>query len=112
MARTSGPDLLASLRTCDFRLGNSVHASHELCLQPPFTPCCAVCPRRRTHATLRLGEALPPTKLKGASLKDLCALGGLKDHNTILKCYRQTDPVAMQVALEQRGTLRSADRSE
>jgi hypothetical protein len=27
------------------------------------------------------------TELKGASLKDLCALGGWKDHNTILKCY-------------------------
>jgi integrase len=49
------------------------------------------------------------TELKGASLKDLCALGGWKDHNTILKCYQQADPEAMRVALEQRGTLRSSD---
>ncbi len=46
------------------------------------------------------------TELKGASLKDLCALGGWKDHNTILKCYQQADPEAMRVALERRGTLR------
>jgi integrase len=46
------------------------------------------------------------TELKGASLKDLCALGGWKDHNTILKCYQQADPEAMRVALEKRGTLR------
>ncbi len=43
---------------------------------------------------------------KGASLKDLCALGGWKDHNTILKCYQQPDPKAMRLALENRGTLR------
>jgi len=47
------------------------------------------------------------TELKGASLKDLCALGGWKDHNTILKCYQQPDPDTMRVALEKRGTLRS-----
>jgi hypothetical protein len=47
------------------------------------------------------------TELKGASLKDLCALGGWKDHNTILKCYQQPDPAAMRLALENRGTLRS-----
>ena len=47
------------------------------------------------------------TELKGASLKDLCALGGWKDHNTILKCYQQPDPGAMRAALESRGTLRS-----
>jgi hypothetical protein len=46
------------------------------------------------------------TELKGASLKDLCALGGWTDHNTILKCYEQVDPEAMRVALERRGTLR------
>jgi len=46
-------------------------------------------------------------ELKGASLKDLCALGGWKDHNTILKCYQQPDPAAMRLALENRGTLRS-----
>ncbi len=47
------------------------------------------------------------TELKGASLKDLCALGGWKDHNTILKCYQQPDPAAMRIALENRGTLRT-----
>jgi integrase len=51
------------------------------------------------------------TELKGASLKDLCALGGWKDHNTVLKCYQQPDPDAMRVALENRGTLRSVGRS-
>jgi integrase len=29
------------------------------------------------------------SELKSVSLKDLCALGGWKDHNTILKCYQQ-----------------------
>jgi len=47
------------------------------------------------------------TELKGASLKDLCALGGWKDHNTILKCYQQPDPAAMRLALENRATLRT-----
>lgn len=31
-------------------------------------------------------------------LKDLCALGAWKDHNTILKCYQQPDPEAMRLA--------------
>jgi integrase len=48
------------------------------------------------------------TELKGASLKDLCALGGWKAHNTILKCYQQPDPDAMRFALENRVTLRKA----
>lgn len=48
------------------------------------------------------------TELKGASLKDLCALGGWKDHNTILKCYQQPDQEAMRLALENRATLRKA----
>lgn len=47
------------------------------------------------------------TELKSASLKDLCALGGWKDHNTVLKCYQQPDPEAMRVALANRGALRS-----
>jgi hypothetical protein len=51
------------------------------------------------------------TELKGASLKDLCALGGRKDHNKILKCYQQPDPDTMRVALEQRGTLRAVHRN-
>jgi integrase len=42
-----------------------------------------------------------------ASLKDLCALGGWKDHNTVLKCYQQADAQAMRVALENRATLRA-----
>lgn len=50
------------------------------------------------------------TELKGTNLKDLCALGGWKDHNTILKCYQQPDPDTMRVALEQRGTLRAVRR--
>lgn len=48
------------------------------------------------------------TELKGASLKDLCALGGWKDHNTVLKCYQEPDPKAMRLALENRATLRNA----
>jgi len=47
------------------------------------------------------------TELKGAALKDLCALGGWKDHNTILSCYQQPDSAAMRLALENRGTLRT-----
>jgi hypothetical protein len=33
------------------------------------------------------------TEMKATSLKDLCALGGWNDHNTILKCYQQRSPV-------------------
>ena len=51
------------------------------------------------------------TELKGASPKDLCSLGGWKDHNTILECYQQPDPDAMRVAPENRGTLRSVRAS-
>jgi len=60
-------------------------------------------PGRRWHSLRRKFA----TELKGASLKDLCALGGWKDHNTILECYQQPDPDTMRVALENRGTLRS-----
>lgn len=49
--------------------------------------------------------------MKATNLKDLCALGGWKDHNTILKCYQQPDPETMRVALANRGTLRSVARS-
>jgi hypothetical protein len=52
------------------------------------------------------------TELKAASLKDLCALGGWKNHNTILKCYQPPDPKAMWLALENRGTLWSTERTE
>jgi len=51
------------------------------------------------------------TEMKATNLKDLCALGGWKDHNTILKCYQQPDPETMRVALANRGTLRSVARS-
>jgi hypothetical protein len=51
------------------------------------------------------------TELKAVSLTDLCALGGWKDHNTVLKCYQQPDPETMRVALENRGTLRSVGAS-
>jgi len=64
-------------------------------------------PGRRWHS-LRWKFA---TELKGASLKDLCALDGWKDHNTILECYQQPDPDTMRVALENRGTLRSVHAS-
>lgn len=46
------------------------------------------------------------TELNGASLKDLCALGGRKDHNTTLTCYQQPDAETMRLALENRWTLR------
>lgn len=48
------------------------------------------------------------TELNAASLKDLCARGGWKDHNTILKCYQQLDSEAMRLALENRSQLRNA----
>ena len=50
------------------------------------------------------------TELRDASPKDLCALGGWNDHNTILECYQQPDP-DMRVALENRGTRRSVRAS-
>lgn len=43
------------------------------------------------------------TELKGASLKDLCALGGWKGHQTVLNRYQQPDPEAMRVAPAKRG---------
>jgi hypothetical protein len=38
------------------------------------------------------------TEMKATSLKDLCALGGWKDHDTILKCYQQPDAETMRGA--------------
>ncbi len=35
-------------------------------------------------------------------LKDLCYLGGWKDHNTILTCYQQPREQVMRAALERR----------
>lgn len=45
------------------------------------------------------------TELKAAPLKDLCALGGWKDPQTILKCYQRADPVTMRQALAARMRL-------
>lgn len=45
------------------------------------------------------------TELKGVPLKDLCALGGWKDPNTVLRCYQREDPVTMRRALEGRQRL-------
>jgi integrase len=45
------------------------------------------------------------TELKAVPLKDLCALGGWRDPNTILRCYQRADPVTMRQALEARQRL-------
>ncbi len=42
------------------------------------------------------------TELKDTPLKDLCALGGWKDHNTVLKCYQHADEATMREALAKR----------
>ena len=44
--------------------------------------------------------------MKHAPLKDLCALGGWKDHQTILTCYQRADPVTMRAALDRRMQLK------
>ena len=41
------------------------------------------------------------TELKHTPLKDLCALGGWKDYQTLLTCYQHPDAVTMRAALEQ-----------
>lgn len=45
------------------------------------------------------------TELKATPLKDLCALGGWKDPQTILKSYMRPDPVTMRQALAGRKRL-------
>ena len=45
------------------------------------------------------------TDLKHIPLSDLCALGGWKDPNTILKCYTQPDERTMREALNSRTRL-------
>lgn len=45
------------------------------------------------------------TDLKHIPLSDLCALGGWKDPNTILKCYAQPDEQTMRAALNNRSRL-------
>jgi hypothetical protein len=44
-------------------------------------------------------------------LPDLCALGGWKDTQTILKCYQKPDAATMQAALAAR-VVRSALRTD
>ncbi len=48
------------------------------------------------------------TELKAASITDVCALGGWKDKQTMLRCYQQPDQAAMREALDQRRRLRAA----
>lgn len=45
------------------------------------------------------------TELKHVPTKDLQALGGWKDHQTILACYQRSDPVSMKEALRSRREL-------
>lgn len=58
-------------------------------------------PRRGWHSLRRKFA----TEMKHAPLKDLCALGGWKDHQTILMCYQRPDPVTMKAALANRMRL-------
>ncbi len=46
------------------------------------------------------------TDLKHLPLVDLCALGGWKDAQTILKCYQRSDEGTMRRALEERSVQR------
>jgi integrase len=48
------------------------------------------------------------TDLKGIPMSDLQALGGWRDHNTILKCYIRPDEATMRKALIERSTRRVA----
>jgi hypothetical protein len=45
------------------------------------------------------------TEMKHTPLKDLCALGGWKDHQTLLLCNQRPDPVTMREALAKRMRL-------
>lgn len=47
------------------------------------------------------------TELKGVPIPDLCALGGWRDAQTILRCYQQPDPQTMRRALEARQRLQA-----
>jgi integrase len=47
------------------------------------------------------------TELKDEPLKDLCALGGWKSHQTVLACYRDPEEARMRQALENRRRLRA-----
>jgi integrase len=48
------------------------------------------------------------TDLKHVPLKDLCALGGWKTHQTIVSCYQQEDEHTMRRALESRRRVEGA----
>ena len=41
-------------------------------------------------------------------LVDICALGGWKDSNTVIKCYTRPDEVTMRAALARRAERRAA----
>lgn len=51
------------------------------------------------------------TELKHVPLKDLCALGGWKNPDTVLTCYQTADEVTMREALASRRPLRAAGQS-
>ena len=51
------------------------------------------------------------TELKHTPLKDLCALGGWKAPETILRCYQQPDEDTMREALERRPRIKQAGQS-
>jgi integrase len=58
-------------------------------------------PGRKWHSLRRKFA----TELKHAPLKDLCALGGWKDPQTVLEYYQRADPVTMRRALAMRQRL-------
>ena len=45
------------------------------------------------------------TELKATPLVDLCALGGWKEPQTVLKCYQRPDAQTMRAALDRRERL-------
>ncbi len=64
-------------------------------------------PGRSFHALRRKFA----TELKHVPLKDLCALGGWKNPDTVLTCYQTADEVTMREALASRRPLRAASQS-
>lgn len=64
-------------------------------------------PGRSFHALRRKFA----TELKHVPLKDLCALGGWKNPDTVLTCYQTADEVTMREALASRRPLRAAGQS-
>jgi integrase len=64
-------------------------------------------PGRSFHALRRTFA----TELKHVPLKDLCALGGWKNPDTVLTCYQTADEVTMREALASRRPLRAAGQS-